>query len=266
MIAWFREVDRVLRGEATRPESLADSTIDVSGRRLLIVNVILGMISGLCVSAFALFNREVPEYRQPLAAAVKVPALFLLTLAVTFPSLYVFNALVGSRLRVITLGRLMMASLGVTLAVLASFGPIVAFFSVTTTSYPFMLLLNVAVFAMAGLLGMSFLYRTIHRLTSLRQFSPPQPPPTQSVEPAGDVPVELTPRPILRREPVDTTDDRVRRIFVTWMLVYGLVGAQMSWVLRPFLGSPNQAFEWFRPRSSNFFEAVANTIRALFGG
>ena len=37
---------------------------------------------------------------QLFASAVKVPALFFLTLAVTFPSLYVFNALVGSRLAV----------------------------------------------------------------------------------------------------------------------------------------------------------------------
>ena len=86
-----------------------------------------------------------------VAAMIKVPALFYLTLFVTFPSLYVFNALVGSRLSVITLARLMMATLGVTLAVLASFGPIVAFFSVTTNSYPFMLLLNVLMFALSAL-------------------------------------------------------------------------------------------------------------------
>ena len=36
-------------------------------------------------------------------------------------------------------------------------GPIVAFFSFSTTSYPFMLLLNVLVFTVSGLLGMAFL-------------------------------------------------------------------------------------------------------------
>ncbi len=37
----------------------------------------------------------------------------------------------------------------------------------------------------------------------------------------------------------------------------------MSWVLRPFIGSPDIAFEWFRPRSSNFFEAVFQALRSL---
>lgn len=61
--------------------------------------------------------------------------------------------------------RLLVASTAVTLAVLASFGPIVAFFSVTTTSHPFIMLLNVFFCAVAGLLGMAFLLQTLHRLS-----------------------------------------------------------------------------------------------------
>jgi hypothetical protein len=38
------------------------------------------------------------SFMQIPASMLKVPALFLLTLIVTLPSLYVFNALVGSRL------------------------------------------------------------------------------------------------------------------------------------------------------------------------
>ena len=44
---------------------------------------------------------------------LKVPALFLLTLIVTMPSLYVFNALVGSRLTFLSVLRLLVASLAV---------------------------------------------------------------------------------------------------------------------------------------------------------
>ena len=47
---------------------------------------------------------------------------------------------------------------------LASLGPIVAFFSASTTSYPFMVLLNVVVFGAAGMLGLVFLLQTLHRL------------------------------------------------------------------------------------------------------
>ena len=54
-----------------------------------------------------------------------------------------------------------------------------------------------------------------------------------------------------------------RLVFGCWAIVFALVGAQMGWVLRPFIGNPAQPFEWFRPRQSNFFEAVLNAIRAL---
>jgi len=55
----------------------------------------------------------------------------------------------------------------------------------------------------------------------------------------------------------------VRKVFCCWIVVFGLVGAQMGWVLRPFIGAPNTEFSWFRVRSSNFFEAVSNTIYNL---
>jgi len=47
-------------------------------------------------------------------------------------------------------------------------------------------------------------------------------------------------------------------------VVFCLVGAQMSWVLRPFIGDPERPFEWFRPRESNFFESVRRTVGVLF--
>ena len=105
--------------------------------------VVLAMIYGVCMGTFAVFRPKGADPMQVLASMVKVPLLFYLTLLVTFPSLYVFNALVGSRLRLVTVVRLLVASLGVMVTVLASLGPIVAFFSVSTASYPFMLLFNV---------------------------------------------------------------------------------------------------------------------------
>jgi hypothetical protein len=37
----------------------------------------------------------------------------------------------------------------------------------------------------------------------------------------------------------------------------------MSWVLRPFIGNPNQDFEWFRERESNFFLDVLKSLGRL---
>jgi hypothetical protein len=176
---------------------------------------------------------------------------------VTLPSLYVFNALMGSRISLPGVVRLLIASLGVNVTVLASLGPIVAFFSVCTTSYPFMLLLNVVVFAVAGLFGLRFLLLTLHRLNvagSQRESATPAEPGTWSeAEPAGPL------QPV-RNRPVP---DHVKTVFRLWVVVFGLVGAQMGWVLRPFIGNPNLPFTWFRARESNFFMAILQAISHL---
>lgn len=54
--------------------------------------------------------------------------------------------------------------------------------------------------------------------------------------------------------------------FKIWVVIYGLVGAQMGWILRPFIGNPNQEFQWFRERQGNFFESVISHFVNLFTG
>lgn len=288
---WFVDVDRVLRGEATRVADLTSGTIQVS---LGITNVLvlLGMIYGVCMGTYAVVNFD--NGMQMVASTVKVPALFILTLFVTFPSLYVFNALVGSRLHLGSLLKLFIAALGVNLAVLSSLGPIVAFFSVNTSSYGFMVLLNVVVFAIAGLLSLVFLLQSLHRLhvapragaTVIWKPEPlrpalkrHQPQSDESEMPAAEAeiveaeavatePLKPSKRPVdsspLDRLPGYVLGRHVRLVFFCWMVLFGVVGAQMSWVLRPFIGAPDLPFEWFRARESNFFEAVWRAYSALF--
>ena len=128
MRKWIRAIDDLLRGETTRLSRLRSGTFDVSIVGLALHVLVFGVFYGFCMSWLALMRPE-PVVMQVFASMVKVPALFLLTLAVTFPSLYVFNALVGSRLAFLTILRLMMAAIALDLVVLASFGPIVASFS-----------------------------------------------------------------------------------------------------------------------------------------
>ena len=55
------------------------------------------------------------------------------------------------------------------------------------------------------------------------------------------------------------------RILQVWILVYGLVGTQMAWSLRPFIGSPGQPFEVLRmDQGSNFYQAVGHAFVGLF--
>jgi hypothetical protein len=262
----FRELDRILRGEATRMSALRGGTIEVPAGGLAAVGAVLAMAYGVCMGCFGLFKEGGPQASQAVASAVKVPALFFLTLVVTFPSLYVSNALVGSRLSVGAMLRLLVASLGVMIAVLASLGPIVAFFSAVTTSYAFMVLLNVAVFALSGVLGLGFLLQTLHRLSVVQRTLPPEHVADANEpigEEKGDTPAISVPGAL---EPMEgqVLGRHVKLVFRCWVVLFGLVGAQMAWVLRPFFGSPGRPFAWFRPRESNFFEAVLRALIDLF--
>ena len=108
---WFRELDQLLRGELTRLSSLRRGGIAISPRRLSYVIIALAIAYGACMGTFALFRQEGPGVWQVVASMLKVPLLFFLTLLVTMPSLYVFNALVGSRLTPAAVLRLLVASL-----------------------------------------------------------------------------------------------------------------------------------------------------------
>lgn len=265
----WRELDRILRGEATRLPSLKRGTIEASAWDLTGVLLVLAMIYGVCMGSYSLFRGSPSAYLQVTASTLKVPALFVLTLIVTFPSLYVFNALVGSRLALGSLLRLLVASLGVTVAVLASLGPIVAFFAASTTSYPFMQLLNVVAFSLAGFLGTAFLLQTLHRLSLLGPDAPAVEPHEVAGESGEGAPgVELLQRPPGALEPVDARvlSKHVKLVFRCWIVLFGLVGAQMGWVLRPFIGSPTQPFTWFRARESNIFLAVIKALADVLAG
>jgi hypothetical protein len=273
ILAGLRELDRILRGELTQVSSLQRGGIDVAPGRLSLVIVVLGMVYGICMGTFALFRMKEPHAWQIVASMVKVPLLFYLTLLVTLPSLYVFNALVGSRLTLGTVVRLLVASLGVMVTVLASLGPIVAFFSVSTTSYPFMLLFNVVVCGVSGALGLSFLLQTLHRLSILDLQTARTPTPEERRVAVEQRSTELesasAPASSGAPGPLDPVPDRVlgkhvKTVFNLWVIVFALVGAQMGWVLRPFIGNPNMPFTWFRPRESNFFQAVLHTLQNLF--
>jgi len=297
---WLYEVDRILRGEATRPSAIRNADIKFPVVGVAVVVTLLAAIYGFCMGVFALVRGvENSEYQQALlqtfASMSKVPLLFFLTLVVTFPSLYVFNALIGSKLKMFPVLKLLVASLAVNLAVLASMGPILAFFSVSTPNYAFIILLNVACFATAGMLGLVFLIQTLNRLTladgrsqsrdrsgvevvknptvvaeidsesdayygnlprlpqqTSKQMAPKKAPKQQDSQIQWKSPLEQGKGIVLGRH--------VKKVFWCWIIVFGLVGAQMGWVLRPFIGTPGKPFQWFRERHSNFFEAVINTM------
>lgn len=263
MVSAFKQLDALLRGERTRSDAVADGKLDLSVSGLLLAVVLLGALFGVSMGTFGVLSGAQGAWLQIISSAIKVPALFLLTLLVTLPSLYVFNALVGSRLSAANMVKLILGASAVMLAVLAGFATIVAFFSFTTDSYPFMKLLNVVIFTVSGVLGLGFLLQTLRRLAQ----EPEGEPKVKSVylEPGDDprMPGALT------RVQRERTTAPVKTVFQIWVVVFALVGAQMSWVLRPFIGDPKvvaeRGFEVFRDREGNFFGSVLRATGDLMG-
>jgi hypothetical protein len=137
--------------------------------------------------------------------------------------------------------RLLLAAIAINLTLLASFGPVTGFFTLSTESYPFMILLNVFFFTVSGAIGLGFLRRSLD--------------------------VVFTPAPPAAESPSLALPSGARasasRVFRIWTLIYAIVGAQMGWVLRPFVGAPGEPFQLFRVRESNFFAAVWNALGNL---
>ncbi len=278
MWKWFKQLDAILRGDSTRMSSLTEGKLEIPVAGVSTVIALLAVLYGLCMGSFNLLHpldadaklQSYDMYMQMIASGMKLPLLFFLTLLVTFPSLYVFNALIGSRLSVGSALRLLVASVAVMLAVLASLGPIVVFFSLSTTSYPFMKLLNVAMCGVAGILGLAFLLRTLHRLVLVQETGQKPVVPQaavqddeKSLQDAENVDAKLNPSGALDQVGSFTSRKAIN-VFRIWTFVFALVGAQMGWVLRPFIGSPDLGFQWFRARESNFFLDVLTAIGDLF--
>jgi hypothetical protein len=50
-----------------------------------------------------------------------------------------------------------------------------------------------------------------------------------------------------------------------WILLFGFVGTQLAWTLRPFFGSPGQPFELFRNIDGTFYGDILGSLGSLLG-
>ncbi len=268
----WRDLDSILRRSS--PEH---TELERSLARLLVAVCACGGAYGFFVGWHAVKSFGWAGLMQVGAAAVKVPLLFLLTLAVTFPSLYLFAALLDSPLTFRQALRLLLTAILVTLLAAASFGPILGFFTVSTESYAFMLLLNVALLGAAAVIGMAFLMlriraaeasapeRAATEAESAQQTvvstEPEAPPPLPDLPPR----VSEWARSRARAPQPARAAPRGSVLLQAWIVIYALVGMQMAWILRPFVGRPDAPLALFRPLGGNFFESLVHTLHRLVG-
>jgi hypothetical protein len=50
-----------------------------------------------------------------------------------------------------------------------------------------------------------------------------------------------------------------------WILLFGFVGTQLAWTLRPFFGNPRASFELFRDLNGTFYGDILSTVGSLLG-
>jgi hypothetical protein len=208
--------------------------------------------SAVALACYGLVMGSSHSLWQALASAFKLPILFLLTLAICLPTLYLFNLLCGGQLSARQALALVLSAITVTATLTLAFAPITLFFMITAQSYPFFILMNTAILMLTGSVGLSFLVGGMHSMNvqaRAEQTLPDEQP--ETAEQPMKAPRSY-PRPVSMR------------LLQIWVLLYGFVGTQLAWTLRPFHGDPSVEFILFRPIESNFYIGVVQTIARLF--
>jgi hypothetical protein len=189
----------------------------------------------VCSSLFlAMYGGIIGAYHswmQALSSAVKLPALYLITLLICLPTLFFANIIFGSKRTFAQHFALVLTAVSVTSVLLFSFAPITLFFLITTNNYQFLILLNVIIFSLTGFIGISSLYNA----TTV----------------------------VLEQD--DEGSKTRKKIIQSWLLLYAFVGSQLGWTLRPFFGTPDSVFQLFREREGNFYLSVMQSLGYLLG-
>lgn len=195
-------------------------------------------ISSLLVASsifFAIYGAIIGashSWAQALSGAIKLPAFYLLTLIICFPTLFFFNVLFGSRSSFLQHFVVLLTAVAVISVLLFSFAPVTLFFLITAPdSYQFFKLLNVLIFGITGSFGVKFLYEGMQLLSQQDEVG------------------KKTRTTILR----------------SWLFLYAFVGMQLGWFLRPFFGAPGSKFELFRAVQGNFYLDIVAAVSEILG-
>ena len=189
--------------------------------------VVFGVAYGAVMGSFGGVLGE--RFWQVVFSAVKVPLLLPATFALSLPSFFVVNTLFGLRSDFLHSIRALLATQAGLTVVLASLAPFTILWYASSSNYRGAIVFNTLMFGSAS----------------------------------------LTAQWLLRRfyEPLIRRDRRHRTLLRAWLVIYTFVGIQMGWVLRPFIGSPDLAPQFFRQDAwGNAYVKLANIIWAFISG
>ncbi len=223
-----------LIGPRPRAALLDELVRDVDLPRKLAATVTV-MIAGA-----ALYGAALGLWRggsQVAYAAIKLPLVLIATAALTLVFNWMSAVLLGLGVRFAQVAVLSFLVLAVAAVLLASLAPVAWLFAVSApepsldarATHNLLYLLHTGMVAGAGLAGMAVLWRTLVRMAAERH---------------GD------------------GRERARRIFAAWVLSFALVGGEVAWALRPFVGSIYYPPAFLRPDAldGNVYEFVARDV------
>ncbi len=222
-----RRFRALLRGE---PQTVVDWIDDRGARGLL-------SCIGVIVVGCGLYGATVGLWRSPLQAvyvAVKIPLVIMLTAAGNAVLNGMLAQLLGTGLSFRQTSLAIVMSFAVAAVILGSLSPLVLFLVVNTpplsngdTGGDVMLVSLVAAIAFAGVVANVRLLGLIEYASRSRTVA-------------------------------------LQTLFA-WLAGNLLLGSQIAWVLRPYIGSPDSAVEFLRaePWRGNFFETLATSVLRL---
>ncbi len=158
-----------------------------------------------------------------LYSAVKVPLLLFTTTLICIPGFFVLNTLLGLREDFRASVQAILAGQAVMSIALAALAPHTRFWYFSISVHNNAILLNLLMFTVAALAGQLVMWRYY--------------------------------LPLIRRRKAHAG------MLGAWLILYGFVGIQMGWMLRPFVGSPDKPVSFFRPEPfSNAYVVLVNII------
>ncbi|MGQ0636416.1 MAG: hypothetical protein ACT4QC_17530 [Planctomycetaceae bacterium] len=186
--------------------------------------VLFGLAYGAVMGAFGGLTGE--RAWQVAYSAAKVPCLLLATFVISLPSFFVLNTLMGLRPDFGEVLRALLAAQAVLTVILASLAPFTALWYVSFADYNAATAFNGLMFALATFAAQFLLRRLYSRLIA--------------------------------------RNARHRALLRAWLVVYAFVGIQMAWLLRPFIGDPDQPVQFFRADAwGNAYVVVGNLLWGL---
>jgi hypothetical protein len=226
MHAWLGSADDILRRAPWVTDQFGSRR---ALARMVACLVLFGLLYGVVMGSFRALASQPQWLTQIVYSGIKVPLLLTVTFAISLPSFYVVNALLGLRRDFIQAIRALVAAQAGLAIVLASLAPLTLLWYASSGVHRHALLFNGLMFAVASFTA-QWLVRGYYR-------------------------------PLIMR------NSRHRWLLWCWLLVYTVVAIQMAWLLRPFLGVPGEVVEFTRPEAwDNAYVIVLRMIwKTLFG-